>query len=371
MDCPRCAAPNLPGLPTCVDCGQDLHAQPLAPRSYVPEVAPTNPLRERRPRSSPPPGVVASGLEHVGRLRQLPWQAFIEGLRGMGTGVVPGLLPALRGDRRGAALQLGLVVGAVVVALSLGGGLEGLARYGWLVACAWSFSPASECQRRMNVPQPARAMVAFWLVLPATLVVALLLPILVRGEIEPVFHYGMGQSLLPAGQYIIDDTALETLMIGELVLLEREDSAAREARFLQLVRASEEPWSEERAQAGLRAYRQQLEQFVVFPVVVVALEGQLLRVSSDGFTVDDVPSDVLPVHTWPREPLAQDLRGAVVPPGQVAVWDWIPVPSSQSLHVNLVPRDRLVGRLTRPIDGQADREPVPWPPTDPEILEVP
>ena len=371
MDCPRCGVPNLPGLPSCVDCGQDLQARPQAPARFVPEVAVANPLREQRARPQRPrPGLVASGLEHVGRLRHLPWQAFAQGSVGVVTGSVPGLLPVLRREWGAAALQLGLFLGAVAAVLLLGGGLLGLASHSWVVACGWSFSPASECQRRMNVPQPFRTVTAFWLVLPPTLILALALPIALAPLVDPVFHYGMAQSLLPPGDYVVDDDAMDTLVVGELVLLDRSDVAEREQRFRQLVGGEDEPWSEDRVGQGLARYREWLAQFAVFPVVVVALEGQRLGWRAGALTVDGVPSDATPVHTWPLEPLASDLRDVDVPLEQVAVWDWVPFPEGQQLHVVLVPRERLLGRITKRGQGQDEPERVPWPPADPQVLEV-
>lgn len=311
------------------------------------------------------PGLAATGLEHVGRLRHLPWQALGQGLRGLWAGAIPGLAPLRRGDRQAAWWQLGVFLVPLGLAL-LSGGLAGLGRLSWLVACGWSFSPASECKRRMNVPEPHRTLASLWLSLPAAVAVALFLPILVQGGSDTVFRYAMGQdSLLRGGSYTVVDQAMDTLRPGELVLIERGDVEARLEvlrRWIGLDGLGGEPASAAAVQASLSAYRRNLGQFVVFPVVVVALEEQRLGWGPGGLTVDGVESDAVPVHRWEQQPLAPDLVGARIPPGEVAVWDWIPWPGRESLHVVLVPRADILGRLEHQPPGAREPQLVTWPP---------
>jgi hypothetical protein len=359
--------PNLPGLPLCVDCGLDLNAEPEAPASFVPTAAVANPLREKRARPRRPrPPIVASGFEHVGRVRQLPWQAFGQGVLGLITGAVPGLMPATRREWRVAGIEAGLFLAALLFALVVGGVPEGLARFSWLVALCWSIAPASECQRRMNVPQPFRFMTAFWLVMGPVVVITLALPALVRGSPAPLFRYSMTQSLLVSGSYRIDDDDLESLRSEELVLLDRGDHEARREAFeARMVRAGLASPTR-RSQLGAR-YMDTLLEFEVFPVVIVALEGQELGWADERLTVSGVPSQAVPVHVWTREPLAAELLGSAVPAEHVAVWDWIPHPSERSLHVSIVHRDLLMGRLTQRSRGADSFEPVPWPPADLDV----
>ena len=367
MDCPRCGVPNLPGLPLCVDCGQDLEAEPEIPACYVPTADVANPLRERRARPRrEPPAVLASGLEHVGRVRQLPWQAFGHGVLGLITGAVPGLMPATRREWRVAGIEAGLFGAGLLFALAVGGVPQGLARFAWVVALCWSYAPASECQRRMNVPQPYRFMTAFWLVLGPVVVITLMLPTLVRGSPAPMFRYGMPQSLLLSGSYRVDDDDLDELQPGELVLLDRSDLEPRRERFEeQLVRAG--VVSPTRRSQALARYTDALLEFEVFPVVVVAVAGQELGWVDEGLTVAGAPSMAVPVHVWPREPLDGRVVGVEVPAEHVAVWDWIPYPTGESLHVSIVHHDMLMGHLTQLPRGAEDWERVAWPPGELDV----
>jgi hypothetical protein len=372
----------MPGLPSCVDCGQDLGALVEEPTAYVPRVQAANPLREKRarPERKPPP-IVASGLEHVGRVRHLPWQAFFEGVVGLVMGAIPGLQPARRREWRAAGLQLGLFWGAVVAAVLLGGGWAGLGSFSWLVAMGWSVSPASECKRRMNVPEPYRTSAALWLTLAPTVALALGLPWLVRGPPDPVFHYGMPGSLLSSGSYNIVSEDLEEIAVGELLLLERSDVEARLARVEELIAlddvarlasnpGAEPTRAEDRHRWALRT-RDNLTDYEVFPVVVLALEDQLLDWKEGELWVDGAPSEAVPVHTWMRRPLASDHQATRVPVGQIAVWDWIPYPADSVLHVNFVPRELLMGRLWRRGRYTGELEPLPWPPSTQHAEEYP
>jgi hypothetical protein len=351
-------------MPLCVDCGQDLAAEPEDPVSFVPRIEVANPLRERRARPPRrPPAVLTSGCEHVGRLRQLPWQAFRGGALGVVKGSIPGLMPGLRREWRTAGIELGLFLAGVGLALALGGVPEGLARLAWLVVLGWSYAPASECQRCMNVPQPYRAITAFWMVLGPVVVLSVALPVLVRGTPDPLFHYGMGGSLLGSGSYHIDDDALDTLRPGELVLLDRGDVQARldelEARLVAGGMVS----PERRRQVGERV-RYNLEEFEVFPVVIVAVQGQELGWEDGELTVAGQRSLAVPAHTYQREVLDDALLGSEVPPEHLAVWDWIPYPRADSLVVRVVPRAQVMGRITHQPEGSGDFVPVAWPPGD-------
>jgi len=268
MECPRCSVPNLPGLALCVDCGQDLHAEPQGPTSYVPTVTAANPLDERRPR---PP------------------------------------------------------------------------------------------RSRLRLPRLPRGIPVGWLVTAAAVLGALSLAMVLRGVADPVFSYGMEDSLLPTGRYTVDDGDLASLQPGELVLLERDDLEPRVAHMHELL-AAEGVDDEALVEEALYPLRGNLQSFGVFPVVVVALEGQRLDWSDTGLRVDGEPCAVTPPQPWPRaRPLITVLdRG--VPPQHVAVWDWVPYPEDWVLHLLVVPRAQIMGRLTQPDGGDGEQVPVPWPP---------
>jgi hypothetical protein len=171
-----------------------------------------------------------------------------------------------------------------------------------------------------------------WLVLASAMLGLLALALLGRGLRDPLLRFGMAESRLAAGTYRVDDDALETLAVGELVLLAREGE--------------------------------------VQPTVVVALEGQRLDQGEGSLLVDGLPSEAEPVLPWDRQPLAEDWEGVAVPTGQVAVWDWAARGCQRCLGLAVVPRDSLMGRISQRRD-EGGFVPVAWPPPGPNDQEEP
>jgi len=200
-----------------------------------------------------------------------------------------------------------------------------------------------------------------WLGAASLLLAALSLAWFVRGLAAPVFHYGMGDSLLPDGSYRVERGALDTLRPGELVLLERDDPEALLAHgaLLLSLRGVDDPQT---LLAVQRRIRHDQETFAVFPVVVVALEEQRLSEGPDGLLVDGEPSEALPPHTWPTQPPLPTLLDAAIPERHVAVWDRLPYPDDPSLHLRVVPRHQIMGRLSQRSEDDDAFALVSWPP---------
>ncbi len=388
MDCPRCGAPNLPGLPACVDCvdcGQDMDAEPEVPQALVPDVCVANPLREKRAKPPRDPLIHVHGFRpfaHVGRMRHLPWHAFIEGMFGVVRGTIPGLMPALRRERRAAGIQLAAFFVPIAVLL-LGGGVDALGSSGFLVAAGWSLSPFQEARRSMDTPEPHRALVAFWLTLGPVALFTFGLAAAIGQLQPPVFFFTGNGSVLPGRRFEVERAELETLQAGELVVFERSDVEHRVTRLGALLGAGvlvaagevAQPPAAESVHRYLDRYRRSLDSYDAFASPVVAVEGQLLQHGQAVLLVDGAPSTAVPITSWSRWPLGLDLRDNVVPPGHVAVWDWIPYPDDTTLHISLVPADLVVGRITHRVREGLSTVPLRWPedadlaPEDP--LEVP
>ncbi|MFH1465729.1 MAG: hypothetical protein ABIO70_15185 [Pseudomonadota bacterium] len=353
MDCPRCGAPNLPGLPLCVDCGQDLNAAPEVPESLVPRAAVANPLAERRPKPERPPlRRRVAAFAHVGRLRHLPLEAFGAALVGMARGCIPGLMPALRRDRRGAAIQLGAFLLPLAVLLLLGG-RQALGQYSFLVAFGWCLSPVSEARRAMDTPEPYRSSAACLLGIGPALFFGLALRFLVQPIPPMAFQFNMEGSLLPASAFHVVPLHREPLRRGMLVAFDRADVADRLA-WLQA-------HAEDGGHGALTTYEHHLGSYRFFASPVVALPGDLLDADGDAVRVDSSVSDAVPITSWARAPLASELHGQPVPAGMVAVWDWVPYPADHTLHLLLVPEERVLGVLTGYRDQDLNWTPLHWP----------
>jgi hypothetical protein len=191
--------------------------------------------------------------------------------------------------------------------------------------------PPPERPRRLPRLRLPRIPVA-WLGAASVLLGLLAVSLLSRGLRDPVFRFAMAESRLDGGRYRIDDAAMDTLAVGELVLLERPDE--------------------------------------VQPTVVVALEGQLLAQGGDALLVDGRPSVAEPVLPWPRQPLPEEWWARPVPPEHVAVWDWRAEGCQRCQSLAIVPLEDLMGRITRRFED-GSYAPVPWPPGGPDEQEEP
>lgn len=351
MDCPRCGAPNLPGLPTCVDCGQDLAAEHEVPENLVPQVEVANPLAERRPKPPRPPlRRRLSAFAHVGRVRHLPWEAFGAGVVGLLKGVVPGLMPARRREWRVAAVQVAAVL-APISFLLLYGGREAVATYSFLVAFGWSLSPVREAHRAMDTPEPYRSSAAWLLGLGAAALFAVGVRLLLAPIPPMTFQFTVGGSLLPSASCRVVPLS-EPPRTGMLVAFDRADIEERLA------------WLDANLEGGdgtAGAYEGYLRVYPFFASPVVALPGEVLSAGRGGVRVDGVMSTAQPITSWPRETLATGLEGTTVPEGMVAVWDWIPYPTAHSLHLTLVPEDRVLGAVAGCYVGEEGWTPLRWP----------
>ncbi len=201
MDCGRCGEPILPGLPTCVACG--LTAGELVPEPFatVPRVRTQNPLDRRAPSAAEAAAMRAAARVNRwrGQLGTLDFTGPVAALRGL----VPGLGPARRGDRRALGVQLaGLLTAVVLVALTWTSPWN---THAWLLltfvvgSCA-----ASEAREALDLPEPGRTTSAALFGI-AALFAARFAILTVLAAVYPSVDIG-GTARLQAGTYFLRPT---------------------------------------------------------------------------------------------------------------------------------------------------------------------
>ena len=261
MRCPRCQQDNLPGLPACMACGQDLAAPLVRPASTVPQVEVANPLAPARRPSAPPrraPGLAPPGLRVLGGM-----------LHAAAWGLVPGLGALQRRDRRLAAVLVG-----ALLACALGLGLTWTSviqpSFWMLGLSVLASSIYLEIRARTVQDGPSYAGAA--VLLSASL--ALCLHALAAFSFDtwlPRVSLPTTQSL-PAGQFMVERVQLQDLAPDQLV------AVGEQPRFWQLLTPPVE----------------------VAPVL--ALAGQEVRVEEGRVLVDGLPSTVAALNPRSRAP---------------------------------------------------------------------
>lgn len=315
MECPRCGEDNLPGLAHCLGCGRPLApaAADAAPTPTVPRVAPRNPLaRAPAPRARP---------RRV-RVADAQLALFLRELRAAAWGLLPGLGPWRRGQRRRALVFPGalLLAGGAWVALWRSE-LQPLAWMGALSVLATSC--LEEARARVPPVGPAGQALAFGLSVALALLVHA--SVLVgAGQVLPRVVLA-DQGALAGGHFLVRPTPVQALEVDDLVVIGQLP-----------------PWW-----SLLRA-----------PLVVssvLATPGQVVELRDGALAVDGHPPRAHPLNPGARPPALPAAR-LVVPPGAVATY---------TDPVQLVAQDRLAGRITARWLPAADRGPVQWPPLEP------
>jgi len=270
---------------------------------------------------------------------------------------VPGLLPALRGERRNACIQLAAVLVPVALLL-LAGGVPALGRWGFLVVFGWSLSPFQEAQRSMDTPEPFRTGAAWLFCLGPALLLSLGLHRALAPPPALTFAFTVSGSVLPGTHFTVERET-GPLAHGSLVAFQRDEVRERLSILAALIAA--DGAGEAGPHPALQRYEGYLRTFAFFASPVVALEGELLTPEGAGLRVDGVPSTALPIAAWPRAPLAQALAGARVPADHLLVWDWVPYPQDHALHLTLIPREAVLGRITQALLQGSPPVEIAWP----------
>lgn len=303
----------MPGLSACLGCGQDLSRSPADLQILtVPRVATANPLKAP-PRPRPAPADRARWDQGVVLARGILWACL--------WGVLPGLGPLVRGDRRTAAILAG-----AFLACGLAWGLlwhSALQPLAWMAALS-VIASASATEARAR--HPGRG--PLWNA--ATLGFAMAMALSVH--VVAAFAYDtwlprvvLGDTpRLSAGHFVVERVGPGDLQVDDLV------AVGQRPAFWRIL---DEP-------------------VLVGPVL--ALEGQRVESDGEGLRVDGEPAAVHAMNPGVRAPGLPE-GGVVVPPGQVAV---LVAP------IRFVEPGELLGRLHYRWLPQEDRGPLQWPPSE-------